>query len=100
MKNTLVFAIAATLIGVIGGWGYTQASLLRTERHFGPFSTSNGRDAAAALEYLAEKQAVPQPEIEVVGGNLHDVGAIRRGGEGEHVFIVKNTGQANLELDY
>jgi hypothetical protein len=80
MRALLVTIVAAAL-GVAAGWGVTTYELGRSEQ------VVPMRDASAA-----EARAV------VEGGNVHDFGTMQVGDTKRHTFVVRNIGNAPLQL--
>ncbi|TVP97484.1 MAG: DUF1573 domain-containing protein [Planctomycetaceae bacterium] len=95
-KTGLTVAVAAA-IGLGFGW-LTFESRYGGEAEFGPFSTDSSLSAADVSLRGQPAASENLPKIEVVNGEEFEFGVMEPGGEGKHIFIVRNVGTAPLEL--
>jgi|SRR6056297_2347388 len=89
----------AAVIGSAMGWYRSATAYIWREARFGPFSSHGELRPEGLAAYFAEIQPSVFPKLEVVGGPRYDFGAMLRGAEGTHRFTLRNTGDADLELE-
>lgn len=115
MKKTVVVVIVSLIAAILVGWGiakyrithppYNPAELVKCitpsvqiESNVpatNGAASANGQTVPAAVG-LDELQTLPHPIISVE--RLHNFGILQNGEKGEHDFIIKNSGDANLTL--
>jgi hypothetical protein len=88
---------AAAVIGMGLGW-LTYQSRYSGPTEFGPFASQ--APVSAAEVSLKKQGGGPRtyPKLEVVNGEEYQFGVMEPGGEGKHIFVVRNVGAAPLEL--
>lgn len=98
MVKALTLAILAAVIGLVCGRSAYQ-SRFGGDSAFGPFAADS--DVTAESVSLAKVEAAPAkfPKLELVGDDEYDFGVMEPGGEASHSFIVRNVGEAPLEID-
>lgn len=98
MKSFLIGLLVAAIAGV--AVGYTTASrqyVWPTER-FGHFSKGGDLTPEELPAYVAGLQQKGRPQAEIQGEGEYDFGEMLRFTEGKHRFVLKNVGDADLEL--
>lgn len=97
MKTFLACLIFAA-IGLAVGWNINYQRYGKYESHFGPIDFKGEVTATNAVASLKEGWDKKYPKVELPDGNVHDFGVMSPEEEGEHVFVVKNVGDADLSL--
>ncbi|EMI28199.1 DUF1573 domain-containing protein, partial [Rhodopirellula europaea] len=97
MKTFLVCLIVAG-IGAAIAYNINESSYGRYEPHFGPIDFEGETTAANAMASLKKEWSEDIPKVELPDGNEHDFGIMQPDEEGEHIFRVKNVGDAPLTL--
>jgi hypothetical protein len=88
---------AAAVIGMGLGW-LTYQSRYSGPSEFGPFSSQAPVSAAEVSLKKGGDEPRTYPKLEVVNGEQYEFGVMEPGGEGTHTFVVRNVGEAPLEL--
>lgn len=86
----------AVVVGVTGGWWMFQ-SRFGGVVEFGPFD-SRYELAVSDVASASRSPSGASPRVEVVAGEEHDFGVMEPGAEGTHAFVIRNAGDAPLEL--
>ena len=88
-----LYAVAAILVGLIGGVGTAWNEVERMPRQFEPSNRT-----VAALEASRDESGRLGPKAEVVDGTTFDFGSGQRNGKGKHTFVIRNLGDESLTL--
>ncbi|MEO9931054.1 DUF1573 domain-containing protein [Rhodopirellula bahusiensis] len=97
MKTFLACLIVAG-IGATIAYNINESNYGRYEPHFGPIDFEGETTASNAMAALKKEWSEDIPKVELPDGNEHDFGIMQPEEEGEHVFAVKNVGDAPLTL--
>src|SRR5262245_29615225 len=91
MKAT-IFALVGLSVGILAGIGWTRKEFSRevvpVEVSLAAVGSSNARPAPKI-----------GPKVTIVNGERHDFGSMDRNAHGKHAWIVRNDGDAPLELE-
>jgi hypothetical protein len=89
MKATL-FALFALAVGIVAGIGMTRQEFAREviPVDITPVKSATGGRPPAKIG----------PKVTIVNGERHDFGSMDRNAHGKHAFIVRNDGDAPLQL--
>lgn len=98
MFKAIVMTGIAAAIGLGLGW-WTFEARYGGVAEFGPFSSDSTLSAADVSLRGSQVPDEKYPKAEVVGGDEFEFGVMEPGGEGKHIFIVRNVGSAPLELE-
>jgi hypothetical protein len=85
-----IFALLALAVGIAAGIGWTRQEF---SREVVPVEVSLATGAATV-----KPAARIGPKVTIVNGERHDFGKMDRNAHGKHAFIVRNDGDAPLEL--
>lgn len=98
MKAAILFSLLALIVGTTIGavLGYRQYG--QPVGQFGPFPPQEPASTADVEAYLASRRDAGSPKIEVVGEREYHFGVMQRDAESSHQFVVKNVGDAPLEM--
>lgn len=97
MKTFLACLIFAA-VGAAIGWNINHQRFGKYEPQFGPMDYGGKVTAANAVASLEKGWQTVFPKVELPDGNTYDFGVMGPEEEGEHIFIVKNVGDADLSL--
>lgn len=97
--KTFVFSLLLVSVAAIAvAWNINYQRYGYRRSLMGPFEVGGEVTAANLLEHVNIRSDEPLPKAEVIGEATHDFGVMAPNTEGEHVFIVKNSGEATLNL--
>lgn len=96
--KTLLACLVFAAIGAAIAWNINYDRYGRYEPFFGPIDYRGEVTATNAVASIRQDWESDVPRVEVVGGTTHDFGVMGAGDEGEHIFLVKNVGEADLSL--
>lgn len=99
VKAALIVALLAVVAGGALGSGLGYRDYGQVKSHFGPFRTDEEVTIEAVREMLAKRESGAVPQLEIVGANPFDFGVMRRNASAKHKFVLKNAGDAPLELE-
>lgn len=88
--------IAAIGAGI--GWNINNDRFGKYEPYFGPMDYQGKVTAVNAVADMRKDWQEKLPKVELPDGNTFDFGIMSLSDEGEHVFVIKNTGEADLSL--
>jgi hypothetical protein len=88
-----LYAVAAILVGLVGGVGTAWNEVERMPKQFEPTNRT-----MAALEASRDESGRLGPKAEVVDGTTFDFGSGQRNGKGKHTFVIRNLGDQALTL--
>ena len=90
MKATL-FSLIALAVGIAAGFGWTRQEFSREVLPV---------DVSAVVKTTSGTKAAPKigPKVTIVNGERHDFGSMDRNAHGKHAYLVRNDGDAPLEL--
>jgi len=97
MKTLLACSVFAA-IGMAIGWNVNFNRYGQYKPFFGPMDYRGEVTATNAVASISQSWDAASPKVEVIGGTSHDFGVMEPNEEGEHVFLVKNIGDADLSL--
>lgn len=97
MKTFLACLIFAA-IGAAVGWNINHDRYGQFEPFLGPMDYQGEVTATNAIASMKTKWNTAYPKVEVPNGNTFDFGVMEPEQEGEHIFIIKNVGDADLSL--
>ena len=97
MKTFLACLVFAA-IGAAIGWNVNYDRFGKYEPQFGPMDYEGKVTAINAIASLEKGWETEFPKVELPDGNTHDFGVMAPEEKGEHTFIVKNVGVADLSL--
>ena len=101
MKNFLFLLTISALAGFGVAWGINYTSYDRFEGALGPMKLDRVVNAKNVIQELEKTYESSEgfPKAEMVGESRHDFGAMSPGDNGEHVFVINNTGDQPLTLE-
>ncbi len=95
----LVLVVVVSIALGLGFASYLHQKQFSTPEQFGPFGAQELAKASEIKDFLRAKAPEKgQPRLEVVGSKDFNFGTMRRGGHGEHDFVVRNSGDAPVEM--
>ncbi|WP_404309889.1 DUF1573 domain-containing protein [Neorhodopirellula lusitana] len=98
MKTFLACLIFAA-IGATVAWKINYDRYGKYEGYFGPMDVHGEVTAKNALASMRKNWTdTATPRVELPDGHSYDFGVMSPEEEGEHIFVVKNTGEADLSL--
>ncbi len=98
MNKFVLCIIVAIVAGVGSGWGVNYKRYAHRTGRFGPFEMEGGVAPKDALAQLDKQVPNKQGRVEMPGGSDHDFGTMTPNEKGEHIFLVKNVGDGDLNL--
>ncbi len=96
--KTLIACLCLAAVGVAVGFGINQRRYGHYQPALGPISYRGDITAENAMASLEKDWSKTFPKVEIPDGNTHDFGVMAPEEEGEHVFRIKNVGDAPLTL--
>lgn len=92
MKKIL-FPILGIVLGLASAFGWYQFNKMNVEENFVPYQPVY-KDA----DEIAAEASAKKPKVFVSNGEMHDFGLMNSTGTNEHEFVIKNSGNAPLEI--
>ena len=99
VKAALIIALLAVVAGGAVGSGLGYRDYGQVTSQFGPFRADEEMTIESVREMLAKREAASVPRLEIIGENPFDFGVMRRNATAKHKFVLKNAGEAALELN-
>jgi hypothetical protein len=96
--KTLIACLCLAAVGVAVGVNINQRRYGHYQAALGPISYRGEISAENAMASLEKDWAKTFPKVELPDGNTHDFGVMAPEEEGEHIFRIKNVGEAPLTL--
>ncbi len=90
--------LLAAVSGSACGWAVNYGRYGHRTARFGPFTMEGEVTPETALAAIDKQVPDKLGRVEMPDGPKYDFGAMAPGEKGEHVFIVKNVGNGNLNL--
>ncbi len=91
MKAT-VFAVIALALGIASGVAWTRQEFAHEALPVDLTPVTTTKDGTPSRPTIG-------PKVTIVNGERHDFGAMERNAHGKHAYIVRNDGDAPLELE-
>ncbi|MEM9367819.1 MAG: DUF1573 domain-containing protein [Planctomycetota bacterium] len=97
--KTLLGCLICACAGTALAYGLNHSRHGIYEPVFGPIDVGGEVTAANAMEELAKGWNSNMPEVVTPQGRAYDFGVASPGDKGEHTFVVRNVGEADLSLE-
>ncbi len=98
MKLVWLMIVLAAAIGTTVAWWINYNKYGQHGAEFGPLTLDGSVNATNVIDVVSQAYPSKLPKAEIVGDSLYDFGAMGPGDEGEHTFIIRNTGENTLNL--
>lgn len=98
MNKFWLVTIASIVLGSTVGWAINYVEYGRQDAYFGEITLDGTVNADNVMDRLAEGENKSDAKIIVVGEPTHDFGVSSPGANGNHEFIIRNTGGEALTL--
>ncbi|WP_153555910.1 DUF1573 domain-containing protein [Roseimaritima sediminicola] len=98
MKTFLLSLVVVVVAGSTAGYLTAARRYSWTPEKFGYFRKGDDLRAENLMAHVQSLRQDGMAKVEVVGGEEYDFGSMLRNAKGEHKFVIKNVGDAPLEL--
>lgn len=99
MKNLWIWIFLSIGIGTATAWAINHQRFGHRVARMGPFASDSDFTVDQIPSLLKEVDPSEKvAQVELVGDELHDFGMMAPNDKGEHTYVVKNTGDADLTL--
>jgi hypothetical protein len=98
MKNLWIWIVLSIGIGTATAWAINYQRFGHRVARMGPFASDSDFTVDQIPSLLEEVDTREVSKVELVGSELHDFGMMAPGAKGEHSYVVKNVGDADLTL--
>ena len=89
----------AAAIGTTVAWSVNYSKYGHRDAQFGPLTLDASVNAENVIEAMSKRYSDVRPKAEVLGESTHDFGVMAPNEQGEHTFIVRNSGEMPLSLN-